>query len=55
MNYRGTGWNRFFDSQEESRASPPAFLVSCCQQAIPLLEAVELISLFGAVGRHTGS
>ena len=40
MNYRGTGWNRFFDSQEETRASPPTSSVSCCQQAIPLIEAV---------------
>ncbi len=26
MSYRGPAWNRFFDSQEESRASPPYVL-----------------------------
>ncbi len=40
MNYRGTGWNRFFDSQEESRASPTPFSDSCCHQDTPLIEAV---------------
>jgi hypothetical protein len=40
VNYRGTGWNRFFDSQEESRAPPATFSVNCSQQAIPLIEAV---------------
>jgi hypothetical protein len=28
VNYCATDWNRFFDSQEESRASPPTSLVS---------------------------
>ena len=31
MNHRGPGWNRRFDSREESRASPPSSSVSCCQ------------------------
>ena len=53
MNYRSTGWKLFFDSKGESRASPSTSSVGCCQQTIPLIEAVE--SIFPCSGRLVGN
>jgi hypothetical protein len=39
VNYRATGWNRFFDSQEEAARLHLRPQSVGCQQAIPLIEA----------------
>ena len=54
--YRGTGWKLCFDSQDESPASPPN-----PEWLLPIDHStyrggrVNIISLFGAVGRLHGS